>query len=273
MQQCLFSWQIIRFIVEHNGLISSTDQTQACVPLREAIRRWKVMAFCGEVRGSANLKERRLSFFGQHTSFFFNSKAMWATFPHPQGINLVYLEPSQSSDLRKRTSSALSEVKQTCLGRFWPACVRHASCAETTSKPPSPSVTTADQGWVNSLVFLCWQGTYMHLKFGHPSPSTGLSLFKNTIASFFVLFLQLETVNSPFAFWDPGSHSNWLEVRKTAQCSVTVLDLIELMKTRTFILKENPLLQNLCVLNYNIENASLCYSFFLFFLPFLYIYI
>lgn len=156
MQQCLFSWQIIQFIVKLNGLISSMDQTQACVALREATRRWKVMAFCGEVRGSTNLKERRLCLFGQYTSFF-KSKAKWATFPHPQRINLVYLEPTQSSDLRKRTSSVLSEVKQTCLGGVRPVCVSHASCAENTDKPPSPSVTT---GWIvlwscAGKVFLC----------------------------------------------------------------------------------------------------------------------
>lgn len=83
-------------------------------------------------------------------------------------------------------------MKQTCLGRFWPACVSHASCAETTSrppfpsvtKPPTPSVTTGDQGWVNSLVFLCWQGTYVHLNFGHLNAIIGLSLYKNIIFSF-----------------------------------------------------------------------------------------
>lgn len=198
------------------------DQTQACVPLRGAIRRWKVMAFSGEVRGSANLKERRLYLFGQCTSFF-NSKAKWAVFPHPQGINFIYLEPPQSSDLRRTTSSALSEVNQTCLGRLWPTCVSPVSCAETTSKFPSPFVTTGDQGWVKSFMFLCWQGTYVHLKFGHLNPSVGFPLFKNTISPFFVLFLQLETVISPFAFWDPGSLSNWLEMRKGTQCSATVL--------------------------------------------------
>lgn len=167
MQQCLFSWQIIQYIAECNGLISSMDQTQACVPLRGAIRRWKVVAFCGEVRGSTNLKERRLCLFGQCTSLL-NNKAKWATFPHPQGINLICLEPPQSSDLRKITSSALSEVTQTCLGRLQPTCVSHESCAETSSKLPSPFVT-GDQGWVKSLVFLSWQGTYVHRKFGRES--------------------------------------------------------------------------------------------------------
>lgn len=218
------------------------------------------MAFCGDVRGSANLKERRLCLFHQYTSFF-NNKAKWAAFPHPQEINLVYLEPPQSSDLGKWTPVP-SEVKQTCLGRLQPAYVSHASCSESTRKPSSHSVTTGGQGWGNSLVVLCWQGTYVHLKSGCPNPSIGLSIFKTAIFSFFVLFLQMETVISPFSFWDPGSQSNWLEVRRAAQCSVTILNLMEMITTWTLILKENPLLQNVCVLNYSIENASQCYSLF-----------
>jgi len=74
------------------------------------------MAFCVEVKSSANLKERRLCSLGQYRSFF-NIKAILVTFPQPQGINLVYLEPSQSADLTKRASSALHGVKQTPLGR------------------------------------------------------------------------------------------------------------------------------------------------------------
>lgn len=156
------------------------DQTQAWLPLREAIRRWKVMAFCVEVKSSTNLKERRLCSLGQYRSFF-NSKAVLVTFPQQQGINLVYLEPPWSSDLTKRASSALGGVKQTPLGRFRPACVSHASCAQT-SKPPSPSLPTGNQGWVNSLVFPCGRGTCIQLKFGDTNPSVGLFLFKNTVS-------------------------------------------------------------------------------------------
>lgn len=156
------------------------DQTQACLPLGEAIRRWKVMAFCVEVKSSTNLKERRLCSLGQYRSFF-NSKAMLVTSPQPQGINLVYPEPPQSSDLTKRASSAPSGVKQTPLGKFWPAYVSQASCAQT-SKPPSPSLPTSNEGWANRLVFPCWQVTCMQLKFGDTNPSIGLFLFKKNIS-------------------------------------------------------------------------------------------
>lgn len=138
------------------------------------------MAFCVEVKSSANFKERRLCSLGQYRSFF-NSKAVLVTFPQPQGINLVYLEPPQTSDLTKRAFSALSGVKQTPLGKFRPACVSHASCAQT-SKPSSPSLPTGNQGWVNSLVYPCRQGTCMQLKSGDTNPSIGLFLFKNTIS-------------------------------------------------------------------------------------------
>lgn len=156
------------------------DQTQACLPLIEANRRWKVTVFCAEVKSSTNLKERRLCSLGQYRGFF-NSKAMLVTFPQPQWINFVYLEPPQSSDLGKRASSAFIGVKQMPLGRSWPACVGHASCAQS-SEPPSPPLPTGNQGWVNSLVFLCCQGTRMQLKSGDMNPSIGLFLGKSTIS-------------------------------------------------------------------------------------------
>lgn len=156
------------------------DQTQACLPLIEANRRWKVTVFCAEVKSSTNLKERRLCSLGQYRGFF-NSEAVLFTFAQPQWINFVYLEPPQSSDLGKRASSALSGVKQMPLGRSWPACVGHASCAQT-SEPPSPPLRASSQGWVNSLVFPCCQGTCMHLKSGDMNPSIGLFLGKNTIS-------------------------------------------------------------------------------------------
>lgn len=49
-----------------------------------------------------------------------------------------------------------------------------------------------------------------------------------------------------------------------AQCSVTVLDLIELMKSWKSIFQEIPVLHNLCVLNTTLKMPLVVFLFFVF---------